>query len=324
MKRTGCCGVKKQKMSNSFPSCIAPDCGNSTNASTKLNNGSAYDAKNNFHGKHGDEGNRVITKDMVVFCFDVLHHFLHGNEPPKQPVFVNKEFPLFVTWEVGKEKRLRGCIGTFASTNLHQGLREYALASAFKDNRFEPISTEEFCQLHCSVSLLMNFEVADDYLDWEVLNIGIHGIRIEFQSDRGGKRAATYLPEVAVDQGWNHVQTIDSLLRKGGFKGHISPEIRQSVYLVRFRSEKLTVSYSEYCELKNSRQQEADYCRKDDLPTTSKKTNRIKATVAVANYDGVVSRKADADLNKHQNYGKSKNYNEQTHNTRSSSGRRYE
>ncbi|XP_003379997.1 hypothetical protein Tsp_03647 [Trichinella spiralis] len=109
--------------------------------------------------------------------------------------------------------------------------------------------------------------------------------------------------------------------RKGGFKGaHLSGN-RQSYGLDR---KKLTVSYSEYCELKNSRQQEADYCRKDDLPTTSKKTNRIKATVAVANYDGVVSRKADADLNKHQNYGKNKNYNEQTHNTRSSSGRRYE
>ncbi|KRY18662.1 AMME syndrome -related protein, partial [Trichinella patagoniensis] len=170
--------------------------------------------------------------------------------------------------------------------------------------------------IYCQNEIMCSFLAA--------LQIGIHGIRIEFQSDRGGKRAATYLPEVAVDQGWNHVQTIDSLLRKGGFKGHISPEIRQSVYLVRFRSEKLTVSYSEYCELKNSRQQEADYCRKDELPTTSKKTNRIKATVAVANYDGVVSRKADADLNKHQNYGKSKNYNEQTHNTRSSSGRRYE
>ena len=35
--------------------------------------------------------------------------------------------PLFVTWKVGKEKRLRGCIGTFSDMNLHNGLREYAV-----------------------------------------------------------------------------------------------------------------------------------------------------------------------------------------------------
>jgi hypothetical protein len=35
--------------------------------------------------------------------------------------------PLFVTWAIGKDKRLRGCIGTFSAMNLHSGLREYAV-----------------------------------------------------------------------------------------------------------------------------------------------------------------------------------------------------
>ena len=35
--------------------------------------------------------------------------------------------PLFVTWKIGKEKRLRGCIGTFNEMNLQHGLREYAI-----------------------------------------------------------------------------------------------------------------------------------------------------------------------------------------------------
>lgn len=34
--------------------------------------------------------------------------------------------PLFVTWEVGREHRLRGCMGTFSHISLHAGLREYA------------------------------------------------------------------------------------------------------------------------------------------------------------------------------------------------------
>ena len=35
--------------------------------------------------------------------------------------------PLFVTWKIGKDKKLRGCIGTFNEMHLHQGLREYAV-----------------------------------------------------------------------------------------------------------------------------------------------------------------------------------------------------
>lgn len=35
--------------------------------------------------------------------------------------------PLFVTWKIGRDKRLRGCIGTFSAMNLHSGLREYTL-----------------------------------------------------------------------------------------------------------------------------------------------------------------------------------------------------
>ena len=36
--------------------------------------------------------------------------------------------PLFVTWKIGKDKKLRGCIGTFSALNLHQGLREYSIS----------------------------------------------------------------------------------------------------------------------------------------------------------------------------------------------------
>ncbi|RWS12218.1 AMME syndrome candidate 1-like protein [Dinothrombium tinctorium] len=89
----------------------------------------------------------------------------------------------------------------------------------------------------------LHFEDGDDYLDWE---IGVHGIRIEFYTEKGTKRTATYLPEVAPEQGWDRVQTIDSLLRKGGFKGAISTEIRKSIRLTRYQSEKITVSYQEY------------------------------------------------------------------------------
>ena len=35
--------------------------------------------------------------------------------------------PLFVTWKKGRDRNLRGCIGTFSALRLHEGLREYSL-----------------------------------------------------------------------------------------------------------------------------------------------------------------------------------------------------
>lgn len=123
--------------------------------------------------------------------------------------------PLFVTWTIGRDKRLRGCIGTFSELNLHSGLKEYAITSALRDTRFDPITREELPRLSVSVSILQGFEDARDYLDWSLgefrmtssnifnnLRItGVHGIRIEFNNERGSRRSATYLPKVATEQG---------------------------------------------------------------------------------------------------------------------------
>ena len=135
-----------------------------------------------------------------------------------------------------------------------------------KDSRFNPVAREELPRLHVSVSILCHFEDATDFMDWE---IGIHGIRIEFYNERGARKTATYLPEVPSEQGmhvfsvnrlqksilreiellftgWDKIQTIDSLLRKGGFKGQVTPEVRRGIRLVRYQSEKMTVAYPDY------------------------------------------------------------------------------
>lgn len=51
---------------------------------------------------------------------------------------------------------------------------------------------------------------------------------------------------IVVFAGWDRIQTIDSLLHKGGYKGVITPEVRRSIKLTRYQSEKLTIAYSEY------------------------------------------------------------------------------
>lgn len=57
---------------------------------------------------------------------------------------------------------------------LSKSIGFFFFFSAFKDSRFDPITLHEVDQLHCTVSILINFEKARDYRDWIV---GIHGIR---------------------------------------------------------------------------------------------------------------------------------------------------
>ncbi|XP_045768610.1 uncharacterized protein CG5902 [Maniola jurtina] len=212
-----CCGTKKQKLNNSYSNHV----------------------ERPINGYHEP----VAIPDMCYFCFDVLYCQLHSMDPPQTPLFTNEAYPLFVTWKIGKEHRLRGCIGTFNAMHLHSGLREYAITSALKDSRFTPITREEVPRLSVSVSILQHFEEAEHYLDWK---LGKHGIRIEFLSERGSKRTATYLPQVATEQGWDQIQTIDSLLRKGGYKAAITTDLRRSIKLTRYQSEEVSASYNDY------------------------------------------------------------------------------
>ena len=57
--------------------------------------------------------------------------------------------PLFVTWNTGASRRLRGCIGTFEPQPLYEGLADYALTSALHDSRFMPITKRELPNLEC-------------------------------------------------------------------------------------------------------------------------------------------------------------------------------
>jgi AMMECR1 domain-containing protein len=63
--------------------------------------------------------------------------------------------------------QLRGCIGTLAPTHL-RNLREFTFKSALKDRRFDPIGPHELPRLCCSVSLLVDYEAAERFDDWEV------------------------------------------------------------------------------------------------------------------------------------------------------------
>ncbi|KAF6199449.1 hypothetical protein GE061_007475 [Apolygus lucorum] len=185
----------------------------------------------------------VAKQDMCFYCFEVLYRHLHGLTLPNAPFFANGQYPIFVTWEIGRDRRLRGCLGTFSPVELESGLRTYAVKSALNDTRFSPISRGELKRLHVSVSVLLHFEDGQDYTDWTV---GVHGIRIEFEDGKGNMKSATFLPEVAAERGWDTTETIDQLLRKGGFRGPITTQVRESIRLTRYKTEKIRASYQDF------------------------------------------------------------------------------
>lgn len=125
------------------------------------------------------------------------------------------------------------------------------------------------------MSFLTDFEDASSYLDWTV---GTHGIYISFPhpstlpllsppdsatpsplssstslpsirsrfSTPKHLLTATYLPDVASEQGWTKVEAIDSAIHKAGWDGRINEDVRRSVHLRRYQSRKCVVDWNEY------------------------------------------------------------------------------
>ncbi|GAO18382.1 hypothetical protein UVI_02009930 [Ustilaginoidea virens] len=158
--------------------------------------------------------------------------------------------PLFVTWNTVSgdgDASLRGCIGTFEAQPLAVGLPEYATISALHDSRFSPIARAELPRLQAAVTLLTDFEEVDDAYDWEV---GTHGIRISF-FDRGQHFGATYLPDVAAEQGWTKEEALQSLVRKAGWSSGRSKWKSLDLKVTRYRGSKATLDYPDFKKWKD-------------------------------------------------------------------------
>jgi len=195
------------------------------------------------------------TSEHVIHCFDTLECHFDGVRGPR-PVFQDAYCPLFVTWKkrmggrATDEPHLRGCIGTLEPKDLHSALSEYTLISALRDRRFNPIERKELAALECTVSLLTNFERQLGWSDWEV---GTHGMIIDFEDPTSGRPlSATYLPEIAHQQGWTKQECIDSLMQKAGYYGKVTDALRNTIKLTRYQSSLHTLSYQEYIAMKES------------------------------------------------------------------------
>lgn len=117
--------------------------------------------------------------------------------------------------------------------------------SALRDRRFQPIDASELPQLTCTVSLLHSFEGNKAWDAWEP---GRHGIIISFVDPRDGRRkSATFLPEVAREEGWGRRETLEHLVSKAGCatEGPAFDNLLPKISLTRYQSTAASLSYDE-------------------------------------------------------------------------------
>ena len=160
----------------------------------------------------------AIAKDL-----DFISHDLPRSDWLEEPGAT------FITLTLNGQ--LRGCIGSLeAHRPLIDDVRHNAVASAFSDPRFDPLSKEEFADVLVDVSLLskpepMSFSSEQNAL--AQLHPGKDGVILEYRGHR-----ATYLPQV-----WAQLsdpqEFIDHLKQKAGLPGDFwSNDIRLSRYTV--------------------------------------------------------------------------------------------
>jgi AmmeMemoRadiSam system protein A len=106
------------------------------------------------------------------------------------------------------ERQLRGCVGYVQPMYpLCRTIAETAVAAAFFDSRFYPVTAAEAPQLKIEISVLSPlFPVTP-----EAVEVGRHGLVIS-----RGKRRGLLLPQVPAEHGWDRNTFLEQTCRKAG------------------------------------------------------------------------------------------------------------
>jgi len=137
-------------------------------------------------------------KELLRAAREAIEYRVQGkNPPPIQRVSLTENLSeqgaSFVTLTI--RGQLRGCIGALeAYQPLIDDVREHAVAAAFEDPRFPPLSKDELSRIQIEVSRLtrpvpLEYTDADDLIS--KLRPNIDGVII-----KDGLRRATFLPQV--------------------------------------------------------------------------------------------------------------------------------
>lgn len=158
-----------------------------------------------------DRGLTEIEKNKLLeIARNVIESRISGEENPEfqlESATLKEKRGAFVT--LHKHGQLRGCIGFIdAKKPLHKTIEEMALAAAFNDPRFSPVSREELKDISIEISVLTPLKEIKDINEIEV---GIHGIYIV-----KGFYSGILLPQVATQYKWDRLTFLKETCHKAG------------------------------------------------------------------------------------------------------------
>lgn len=191
----------------------------------------------------------VATPAMCALVFDELRAALSlPPGPSPTPIPPAEGVGLFVTLNLPRAGAyvLRGCIGTLSPSPLVPSLRTYAVAAAFSDSRFVPVTAADVPRLQVKVSVLSDFRDGRGAYDW---TIGVHGIVIRF-AVAGRDYSATYLPDVCAEQGWTKEECVASLVQKAGFKGRVTQGVLDAIDVTTYVSTIAAMTHDKYMRMR--------------------------------------------------------------------------
>ncbi len=158
------------------------------------------------------EIDKNLQNELLKLAGQAIKSYMETKSIPEfktDNAVLNEKRGVFVT--LTKNGQLRGCIGQHESSlPLYQLVPQMAVAAAFGDPRFSPLSPDELDEIEIKISVyLTNVYKINSIAEFKM---GEHGIILK----KNG-RSATYLPEVPIQAGWKSVdEEMTSLCRKAG------------------------------------------------------------------------------------------------------------
>ena len=156
------------------------------------------------------ELNDSNKKTSLSFARKTIRQYLESETVPLARGFgsmLERNLGAFVTIRINGE--LRGCIGYMREDMpLCEVVGTMAIQSAFNDQRFYPLTWDEFQKVEIEISVLTPAKPIENYTE---IVLGKDGVVIK----KSG-RQAVFLPQVATEMNWDREELLDNLCRKAG------------------------------------------------------------------------------------------------------------
>ncbi len=147
-------------------------------------------------------------RQLLRLAHEIIEAVLADGEVDTTPPSDHLAEPRGAFTTLHLEGQLRGCVGYVMPAHpLYRTIAETAVAAAFHDTRFLPVTKEEAPRLEIEISVLSRLQPieADD------IEIGRHGLVVTF-----GNRRGLLLPQVPVEYGWDVKTFLEQTCHKAG------------------------------------------------------------------------------------------------------------